>query len=154
MRQHRLQQVNVHCHDALAPSQQYPKMSTNPLTLRNTPTGLSPELDHMGAYLNPARPEAVVGYTSHKLLVAQLGTMVTPRPSPTATQRMNLLRRVSGSIEMTCIQHDTLSTLIAMPHWESSSWDYCEMYQQQQLTMEQKGGRLNDLYMAKVLTIS
>lgn len=95
------------------------------------------------ADLNPARPEAVVGYTSHKLLVAQLGTMVTPRPSPTATQRMNLLRRVSGSIEMTCIQHDTLSTLIAMPHWESSSWDYCEMYQQQQLTMEQKGGRLN-----------
>ncbi len=55
---------------------------------------------------------------------------------------MNLLRRVSGSIEMTCMQHDTSSALSATPHQESSSWDHYEIHKQQQLMMQQKGGRL------------
>lgn len=61
--------------------------------------------------LKPARPELVVGYTFHRLLVAQFGTMVTPNPSPIATQRMNRLRLVKGSIEMTCATHDASKTL-------------------------------------------
>lgn len=59
-----------------------------------------------GGHLKPARPELVVGYTFHRLLVAQFGTMVTPNPSPIATQRMNRLRLVKGSIEMTCAMHN------------------------------------------------
>lgn len=55
--------------------------------------------------LKPASPVLVVGYTFHRLLVAQLGTMVTPSPNPTATHRMNRLRLVKGSIEMTYARH-------------------------------------------------
>lgn len=63
----------------------------------------------MYVHLKPASPELVVGYTFHRLLVAQLGTMVTPSPKPTATHRMNLLRLVSGSIEITCVMHELIS---------------------------------------------
>ena len=62
-------------------------------------------------HLKPARPELVVGYTFHRLFVAQLGTMVTPNPSPTATQRMKRLRLVKGSMEMTYAMHDASKPL-------------------------------------------
>ena len=68
-----------------------------------------------GGDLKPARPELVVGYTFHRLLVAQLGTMVTPSPKPTATHRMNRLRLVSGSIEMTYAKHCNVSGMQIAP---------------------------------------
>jgi hypothetical protein len=66
---------------------------------------------------NDFRPDDMPGVSGHRLLVAHVGTNVTPKPRPSDTAKMKRVRRLKPSMEMTLMPetHTEANRNVVMP---------------------------------------